>query len=166
MSDNKSNHQCIICDKKYYVCVNCPKLFSAQEYETFNMSDYIQKNNIPEEQKNNMFLGYKSICDSMECYFTYMIIKQLKKAEITPSQARIELENLGYTINEVQKFKESVKNYLLENVFNLENNMVEEPLYIEKKEIVEEIEIEEESTAEISIQENTQPKYVNRRQKG
>lgn len=147
-NENKYNHTCIICNKGFNICNNCVKINSIEEYEEFNINEYCKKHNINEENKQKMFLGFRSTCCEFLHYLVFDIIRKFKKNEITPYQAKIELEQFGFTINKIQEFKESVKNYLLENIYNVAENIqkikAEDNIQQEENEEIEKYEVKKE----------------------
>lgn len=146
MAETEFNHQCIICGENFHACNNCVKLNSIAEYESFNMNDYCEKHNITGEQKHQMFLGFRSTSCQFDHYLIFELIRNLKKKERTATEAKNELQALGYDKTNINTLKESVQNYLLENVYNIENNEAEQPLTIETKEATEEKDVQEEET--------------------
>lgn len=153
MAEIKYNHECLVCGTKYKSCNNCIKMKDFQEYENslngkFDLNEYCKRNNISQDEKQNLFFGFRSVADTFECYLVFMLIKKIKKSEITKEQAKIELEQLGFGMEEIKNFKESVRDFLL-NYFD-DENMQEAPAIIE-----EEIKLQEPISEVIEL-ENTQ----------
>ena len=85
--ENDKNATCIICGKKYHLCIAC-------------------------ERTKATWKNWKIIADSENCYEVYKIVNDYNFNKITKSEAKDLLEKCNLT--ELETFKENVKNVIKE----------------------------------------------------
>ncbi len=71
-----------------------------------------------------MFLGYKTICCNIKCYWAFGIVKGLDKGQITPEQAKQELDTIGITKHDIEGYVPSIKDFLLSRINFNEQSVV------------------------------------------
>ena len=94
------NHECIICGVKYHHCDSCNQM--------------------------STFTPWRVICDTSEHYQTFMVIKDYQSNIITKDEAKEQLDIIGVTVNDIESFKDSVKDILHDIL--VENVIVKEDI--------------------------------------
>lgn len=81
-NQNKENTTCIVCGKKYHLCIAC-------------------------ERNKATWKPWKTIVDSENCYNIYKVVNDYNFNKITKNEARALLEKLDLT--EMHTFKEHIR---------------------------------------------------------
>lgn len=86
-NQNKENTACIVCGKKYHLCIAC-------------------------ERNKATWRPWKVIVDSENCYNIYKVVNDYNFSKITKNEARTLLEKLNLT--EVHTFREHIRQKIYE----------------------------------------------------
>ncbi len=106
-----------MCHTPHYVCKNCISFADMTSFLNFSKEKYFRDHpEITPEQRQSMFIGYKSICCSVQCYFASGILHELDMKRITPEEAKLQLQDIGVDKDVIQKYIPNVRDFLLNRI--------------------------------------------------